>query len=132
MVFHCGAPFVQGWLEEPENTAPIETNGENQVKKHPETLLKDGLFHKDAVSIQSEITGEINSNMEKGLGLKMVWQKGDFAIMDNLGLAHYACDGTQRNRGKVGLRILHRTTVTAGPETIPKKKMDVGVSLSSV
>ena len=38
---------------------------------------------------------------------------------DNLGIAHYAAPGTQQSSSKVGLRILHRTTVAG--ETIPQK-----------
>ena len=51
----------------------------------------------------------------------MKWEVGDFMISDNIGLAHYASEGTQRCPDTVGLRILHRTTIVGGPETIPKK-----------
>lgn len=65
---------------------------------------------------------EIGQALDKsGLILKMQWEKGDFAINDNLGLAHYASPGTQADREKVGLRILHRTTVVGGDETVPVK-----------
>mmetsp|Transcript_7352 Transcript_7352/g.18854 ORF Transcript_7352/g.18854 Transcript_7352/m.18854 type:complete len:285 (-) Transcript_7352:165-1019(-) len=45
------------------------------------------------------------------------WEEGDFALVDNLALAHYAVPGTQASSAENGLRILHRTTVKgdAGP-----------------
>ena len=59
--------------------------------------------------------------MRSGLGFAMKWQPGDFAINDNLGLAHYASEGTQGDRRRVGLRILHRTTIIGNQDTIPRK-----------
>jgi len=70
--------------------------------------------------IQAELTKEIESKMDE-LGLKMQWQAGDFMMNDNLGLAHFASDGTQEDPEEVGLRILHRTTIVGGPETVPQK-----------
>ena len=43
--------------------------------------------------------------------LSMDWREGDFALVDNLALAHYAHASTQAGRERCGLRILHRTTV---------------------
>ena len=43
--------------------------------------------------------------------LSMEWREGDFALVDNLALAHYAHPSTQGGREQCGLRILHRTTV---------------------
>jgi taurine dioxygenase len=43
--------------------------------------------------------------------LKLQWQEGDFAIIDNLGLSHFASPATQKPREEAGLRILHRTTI---------------------
>jgi taurine dioxygenase len=37
--------------------------------------------------------------------------QGDFALIDNLAVAHFAAPGTQRAAGEAGLRVLHRTTV---------------------
>lgn len=48
----------------------------------------------------------------------MCWSAGDFAIVDNLGIAHYATPGTQ-DEAAHGLRILHRTTIAG--ETTPTK-----------
>lgn len=102
MVFHCGRPFVNGWLKE---------NADGTVDTSNLT---------PAETIQNEITQAILDRFDE-IGFTMKWQVGDFMINDNLGLAHFASKGTQVNPSKVGLRILHRTTIVGGPETIPKK-----------
>lgn len=104
MLFHCGRPFVRGWFQD-------EEDGSGRV--NVAQLLPSW-------SIQQELTNEIESRLDD-LGLRMKWQKGDFMINDNLGLAHYASEGTQEDPEKVGLRILHRTTIVGGPETVPRK-----------
>ena len=53
------------------------------------------------------------------IGIKMRWEAGDLAVCDNLGTVHYAPSGTQGPRGRVGLRILHRTTIAG--EAVPAK-----------
>jgi taurine dioxygenase len=103
MLFHCGRSFVNGWFLEAKD-GEIDTN-ENMISN---------------ATIQNELTMAIQSKFHE-LGFAMQWQKGDFMINDNLGLAHYASDGTQADKERVGLRILHRTTITGGPETVPKK-----------
>ena len=47
------------------------------------------------------------------------WQLGDFAIIDNLAVGHYAHPDTQATPSSSGLRILHRTTVAG--ENTPEK-----------
>ena len=54
---------------------------------------------------QNEITRQIESSESL---YTMDWERDDFAIMDNLAVAHYAVPGTQE---ATGLRILHRTTI---------------------
>jgi len=73
-----------------------------------------------AGSVQKKLTKAIESNLDE-IGLKMKWEQGDFMISDNLGLAHYASNGTQESSHIVGLRLLHRTTIVGGPETVPQK-----------
>ena len=41
--------------------------------------------------------------------------------MDNLGLAHYASEGTHGNVDAVGLRILHRMTIVGAGYAVPRK-----------
>ena len=111
MLFHCGKPFVQGWYQDQgDDTADTRhtLNGVDTSKLIP------------AGSIQNKLTKAIESNLEE-IGLKMKWEQGDFMISDNLGLAHYASEGTQESSQIVGLRILHRTTIVGGSATIPRK-----------
>jgi taurine dioxygenase len=105
MVFHCGPPFVKGWLQDDESSNRVNPNLDNVVAKH---------------AVQQELTHAIESSMDE-ICLKMKWEPGDFMINDNLGLAHYATEGTQTSWKSVGLRILHRTTIVGGPETVPTK-----------
>jgi len=111
MLFHCGKPFVSGWFQD----RVIESDDGSRLQRVVNTheLLP-------SEPIQAELTKEIESKMDE-LGLKMQWQAGDFMMNDNLGLAHFASDGTQEDPEEVGLRILHRTTIVGGPETVPQK-----------
>jgi len=114
MLFHCGRPFVSGWFcdhsncdKNVNNTRDI-INGVNTSKMmHPSV-------------IQGQLTSHIESKLDE-LGMRMKWEAGDFLITDNLGLAHFASEGTQEDPREVGLRILHRTTIVGGNETTPKK-----------
>lgn len=101
MLFHCGRSFVDGWFAE-------DTDGNVDTTR----MIP-------ASTIQRQLTGALEARFEE-LGFCMKWQAGDFMISDNLGLAHYASDGTQADPEEVGLRILHRTTIVGGPETVPK------------
>ena len=106
MLFHCGEPFVRGWYQD-----EVAEDGSRQV------IINDLLA---SWPVQQELTRVIETRLDD-LGLRMKWQEGDFMINDNLGLAHYASEGTQEDWQKVGLRILHRTTIVGGPETVPQK-----------
>jgi len=111
MLFHCGKPFVSGWFQDDEGGC--SEDGSQRATVNTDKLLP-------SLPIQSEIARHVASKMDE-LGLVMKWQPGDFMINDNLGLAHYASDGTQEDPSMVGLRILHRTTIVGGSETIPQK-----------
>eukprot|EP00978_Attheya_sp_CCMP212_P037507 scaffold177439_cov46-Attheya_sp.AAC.3 len=112
MLFHCGRSFVQGWYQDVTTTTG-HTDGVDRVKTNVNHMVP-------AETIQDKLTNEIESRFDE-IGLRMKWEQGDFMINDNLGLAHYASDGTQANSQTVGLRVLHRTTITGGPETVPQK-----------
>jgi taurine dioxygenase len=107
LAFHCGLPFVQGWFVDEGENDDIKRKAYSQ-----RTLLPSAV-------IQEEITKAIN---DSNLVLKMSWQEGDFAINDNVGLAHYAVPGTQKASRSAGLRILHRTTVLDENERVPTKE----------
>lgn len=76
-------------------------------------------FNRQKIASEKVIFSTKNSIFK---GIIMKWKPGDFTINDNLGLAHYACPGTQNDWREVGLRILHRTTIIGGPDTIPHKE----------
>lgn len=61
---------------------------------------------------------------DKSRMLELKWEVGDFALVDNLAVAHYASPATQDPVEKAGLRILHRTTVAgdAAPMALKRKK----------
>jgi taurine dioxygenase len=104
LCFHCGEPFVSGWLvldndDQKQPTAESVVLGQD----HNTILLA-------ASEIQNEITRAIENCADEFV-LKLQWQEGDFAIIDNLGLAHFASPATQKPREEAGLRILHRTTI---------------------
>ena len=112
MVFHCGEPFVQAWFLEAEKdsteSAAQEEEGMVIEKRLPPYL------------VQEELTNAIESRLDQ-IGMRMQWQTGDFLICDNLALAHYATEGTQGDVSDIGLRILHRTTIMGGDDTVPRK-----------
>lgn len=68
---------------------------------------------------------DIQSKCEdKSLMYKMNWKPGDFGIIDNLAIAHFAPPGTQRPSRNAGVRLLWRTTV-AGTNRSTKKYVPV-------
>eukprot|EP00571_Detonula_confervacea_P000057 CAMPEP_0172325656 /NCGR_PEP_ID=MMETSP1058-20130122/54480_1 /TAXON_ID=83371 /ORGANISM="Detonula confervacea, Strain CCMP 353" /LENGTH=320 /DNA_ID=CAMNT_0013042247 /DNA_START=304 /DNA_END=1266 /DNA_ORIENTATION=+ len=113
MLFHCGRPFVTGWYCD-SDTAKNDVNDARVVNG----VDTSKMVHPSV--IQDQLTKKIESKLDD-IGIRMKWQEGDFLISDNLGLAHYASEGTQGSSESVGLRILHRTTVVGGRETIPSK-----------
>ena len=52
--------------------------------------------------------------------LAVDWEEGDFGILDNLAMAHFASPDTQLKAEEAGLRILHRTSVKG--DRRPEKK----------
>lgn len=98
MVFHCGRPFCAAFVEN------FQSPGQKILEPAP---------------IQDEITEAIEKAEDLNLVHTMKWDEGDFAIIDNLAVAHYAVEGTQDSPRQHGLRILHRTTIMG--EVPPKK-----------
>jgi alpha-ketoglutarate-dependent taurine dioxygenase len=96
MMFHCGAPFCRAFI--------IDLNKSTQEVYEPR-------------NVQAEITEAIESSR---LVYAMEWQDGDYGIIDNLALAHFAPEGTQEDQNKVGLRVLHRTTIAG--DTMPARE----------
>eukprot|EP00397_Hematodinium_sp_SG-2012_P043837 GEMP01048820.1.p1 GENE.GEMP01048820.1~~GEMP01048820.1.p1 ORF type:complete len:289 (+),score=62.16 GEMP01048820.1:331-1197(+) len=104
MLFHCGRPFCESWLE--------DNDDEPSNLRRPEKMLPPQ-------GVQDELTRACERALKDGIGVEMEWEAGDFSINDNTGLAHYAVPGTQNDASRVGLRILHRTTMEG--ITVPKK-----------
>lgn len=65
---------------------------------------------KETRALLREIYNEIVKDGGK-LQYSHHWRQGDFMISDNLAVGHEASVETQWPRSKVGLRVLHRTTV---------------------
>jgi len=118
MLFHCGRPFAAGWYA--DNGTITATK--NAMDTGDARVINGVDLSKmiPSYSIQDQLTEQIESKLHD-IGIKMKWQEGDFLISDNLGLVHYASEGTQGSSERVGLRLLHRTTVVGGDETIPRK-----------
>ena len=52
------------------------------------------------------------------------WLPGDFIITDNAALGHEASPETQAPPSRVGLRVMHRTTVKGGPPPAKAYRID--------
>lgn len=104
MLFHCGPPFCSAWGVDDDDA---QISGERRMKESIRPNL-----------VQDELTRRLDEAVDK-IGVKMIWEEGDFAINDNLGNCHYAAPGTQNPQKTAGLRILHRTTIAG--EHIPTK-----------
>lgn len=103
LMFHCGEPFCAGWA--------VDSQEKDPKQRKPQEIIASDV-------VQAELTKRLDEAVDK-IGVKMVWQEGDFAINDNLGNCHYAAPGTQTRRTRAGLRILHRTTIAG--EVVPRK-----------
>jgi taurine dioxygenase len=91
MCFHCGEPFVNSFAVDFDRAA-----GEaSRLFDWPET---------------QQHLGNITTRLEEQ-AWRCEWELGDFALIDNLAVAHYAHPDTQLDPEIDGLRILHRTTV---------------------
>lgn len=74
--------------------------------------------HEEYEELIDSIKSKINQDNGKYIYVHK-WEPGDFIISDNLAVGHFAHSSTQASRSKVGLRVLHRTTIKG---THPPKK----------
>jgi taurine dioxygenase len=109
MVLHCGRPFCAGWAI--DHDGPTIAADAAPDRRGAATVLP-------AAAVQEDLAQRLDAAVG-ALGIKVRWEAGDLAVCDNLGAAHFAPPGTQGARGRVGLRILHRTTIAG--ETVPAK-----------
>lgn len=66
--------------------------------------------HEEYEELIDSIKSKINQDNGKYIYVHK-WEPGDFIISDNLAVGHFAHSSTQASRSKVGLRVLHRTTI---------------------
>jgi alpha-ketoglutarate-dependent taurine dioxygenase len=104
MMFHCGEPFCQGWIQQTHPTTALDTQDSTLTFLPPR-------------GVQRELTEKLDEALDT-IGIRLQWEEGDMAFNDNLAMAHYASPGTQGGGGREGqgLRVLDRTTV-AGDTT---------------
>ncbi|GAB5364151.1 hypothetical protein AAMO2058_000944100 [Amorphochlora amoebiformis] len=91
LCFHLGDAFFRCFAEAVD---PIE------MRAQP-------LSQKDSNAIRSRLVSLLEDSKRN---VQINWKQGDFALIDNLAVGHYASPGTQADP-KEGLRVLHRTTV---------------------
>lgn len=102
MVFHLGPHFVKGFY----------VNYDYETGKADKALTTE-----ESIEMLQTITKMME---DKELMLEMKWDMGDFAILDNLAVGHYAHPDTQKSVSNDGLRILHRTTIAG--DYVPRKE----------
>ena len=101
MCFHCGEPFV--------NSFAVDYDSSKQTAA--------ALFDwPQTQAMLKTITAKLQDPEQV---FSCAWELGDFALIDNLAVGHYAHPDTQKDPAGSGLRILHRTTVAG--DTHPQK-----------
>ena len=84
---------------------------------NPRTMEADSVM--DWKNTQAMLTIIAEKLDNKQLVYRRDWEQYDFAIIDNLAVAHKAVPETQAAVSEAGLRVLHRTTIKG--EHKPKK-----------
>jgi taurine dioxygenase len=114
MVFHLGAPFCGGWALEPaDETGTVTFSAPNELIGQIEAAIdaSRAIPTEQLDSFANPLGVPSGTTHRDGLVLRMDWETGDLAILDNRAVAHYATEDTQRSAADDGLRVLHRTTV---------------------
>jgi hypothetical protein len=104
MLFHLGGPFCGGWLKDSSDA------GGSPTYEPPQGRIAEIQRAIDAARSGGEDDGDDVQRRPPPLVLSMQWRDDDFAILDNMALAHYAVPDTQADASTAGLRVLHRTT----------------------
>ena len=98
-------------------TSPLETENihkeiHDQIVKNDRELLMQHKVTKCCHTFLSTHCNFIRLFLH-GLNISYLqWKTGDFIISDNMAVGHEAHPDTQLPRTQVGLRVMHRTTVT--------------------
>eukprot|EP00929_Paragymnodinium_shiwhaense_P053824 TRINITY_DN26989_c0_g1_i1.p1 TRINITY_DN26989_c0_g1~~TRINITY_DN26989_c0_g1_i1.p1 ORF type:complete len:520 (-),score=107.25 TRINITY_DN26989_c0_g1_i1:387-1946(-) len=128
MCFHLGPSYCLGWLEERpseddfgsliENVMNMNANGRNELDQTLQNLLRGDTGAEFKVlppRPMQELLRDTIDGMSLETRMKAVrqqrWETGDFALIDNMALAHLPAPGSQAPREEVGLRLFHRTTM---------------------
>jgi len=137
MCFHLGGNYCLGWIEEqPQPTGlaafvggllGANAAGAGAADAALQRLLAgtggEGAEPAGFRFLPAKPTQELLKDLIDGLGeatrqcavWRQRWADGDFALIDNLALAHLPVPGTQAvpsGPGEPGLRLFHRTTMT--------------------
>ena len=79
-----------------------------------------GNQHADAVPFHAYLPGSADGGAASdGGAYRHEWRAGDFLIVDNLAVAHFAPPETQQKRDAVGLRVLDRVVVAGVDKLAP-------------
>jgi len=89
--FHCAAPFVRTFATDLDRST-------GRAASFTDASATEATLREIADALAAQ-------------AFELHWETGDFALLDNRALGHFASPGTQRAAEDDGLRILHRTTV---------------------
>ena len=130
MCFHLGQTYCLGFVEEQPLNAVLEAFA--NVMTRGDKLVNDARYSLQRVlagpaddcpsqfrflpalpvqdCLQKAIDGMDPETRSRSI-LRVEWDRGDLALIDNMGLAHLPAPGTQSLPLISGLRVFHRTTM---------------------
>jgi len=136
MCFHLGQTYCLGFVEEIalnaflEAFADVMTRGDKlfkdarsslqRVLAGPENNCPSNFRFLPALPVQDALQKAIDGmdpETHSRSILRVEWDRGDLALIDNMGLAHLPAPGTQSLPLISGLRVFHRTTMI-NPEAV--------------
>jgi len=109
LLFHLGAPFCGGWLRDADPKRGTEAT--DPTYEPPHDRIEEIQNAIDAARQPVWPLDRDDPASRTPLVLTLEWRDDDFAILDNMAVAHYAVPNTQADPQRAGVRILHRTTM---------------------
>lgn len=143
MCFHLGRNYCLGWIEEqpqPDGLAALVggiLGARGGARSATDVALGQLLTGSDKGADPAgftvlpprpmqELLRDVLDGLDEAMRRRIVWRQqwadGDFALIDNMALAHLPAPGTQAKPsgpGDPGVRIFHRTTMT-DPAAVPR------------
>jgi len=110
LCFHCGAPFVRSFAKD------LSFAGDGRGGTRRQASASDVYGPERTAAMRGRIAAALE---DPAVCYAHDWALGEFAIIDNLAVGHYAHPDTQESVEAGGLRVLHRTTVAG--TNVPKK-----------